>query len=51
MIEDREVREGADDRLQHGQIGQQLADLAMSVPTPSNIALYGAWGSGKSGVG
>lgn len=51
MIEDREVRDGNDDRLEHGQIGQQLADLAMSVPTPSNIALYGAWGSGKSGVG
>lgn len=51
LIEDREIAEFDDDQLGHAQIADQLVDLVASVPTPSNVALYGAWGSGKSGVG
>jgi hypothetical protein len=51
LIEDLEVDNKEKDRLGHRQIAQQLADLAVSVPESSNIALYGAWGSGKSGIG
>jgi hypothetical protein len=51
LLSDREVADPADDRLGHQQLGQQLANLALSVPDPSNIALYGPWGSGKTGIG
>lgn len=51
LIVDREVDKEEQDQLGHRQIAQQLADLAFSVPDRSNIALYGAWGSGKSGIG
>lgn len=51
LIPDREVDAAENDRLAHGQIAQQLAELAATVPDRSNIALYGPWGSGKSGIG
>lgn len=50
LVEDRELRNSEDDRLAHEGIVGQLASLIESVPTPSNIALYGPWGSGKSGI-
>lgn len=51
LIDDREVARFDEDRLGHKDVVDQLIELARTVPTPSNIALYGAWGSGKSGVG
>ncbi|MEA5053172.1 MAG: P-loop NTPase fold protein, partial [Propionicimonas sp.] len=51
LIEDREIAKLDEDRLGHSDVVAQLAQLVTSVPTPSNVALYGAWGSGKSGVG
>lgn len=51
LIPDREVSSAENDQLGHGQIAQQLAELAATAPDRSNIALYGAWGSGKSGIG
>ncbi|MFK4804324.1 P-loop NTPase fold protein [Microbacterium sp. ZW CA_36] len=51
LIDDREVARFDEDRLGHKDVVDQLVELARTVPTPSNIALYGAWGSGKSGVG
>lgn len=51
LIEDREIDKTESDRLAHNDIVEQLHTLVTSVPTPSNIALYGAWGSGKSGIG
>lgn len=51
LIEDREVTTEDRDQLAHAQIAEQLAELVMTVPTPSNVALYGPWGSGKSGIG
>lgn len=51
LLEDREVAAADQDQLGHGQIAQQLADLAATAPVRANIALYGPWGSGKSGIG
>ncbi|MCQ1954075.1 P-loop NTPase fold protein [Arthrobacter sp. zg-Y238] len=50
LIEDRELAAATDDRLAHEGIVNQLAALVKSVNTPSNIALYGPWGSGKTGI-
>ncbi|MCG8924165.1 P-loop NTPase fold protein [Lentzea sp. CC55] len=50
LIVDREVNAADEDRLSHALIAAQLEQLTLTVPTPSNIALYGAWGSGKSGI-
>lgn len=51
LVEDREVSEVESDRLSHAQIATQLAELVRTIPAPSNVALYGPWGSGKSGIG
>ena len=50
LLDDRELADAEDDRLAHEGIVDQLAALATTVATPSNIALYGPWGSGKSGI-
>ncbi|WP_406085854.1 P-loop NTPase fold protein [Kitasatospora purpeofusca] len=39
-----------DDQLAHEHVADQLGQLVTTVPTPTNIALYGPWGSGKSGI-
>ncbi|MER2204353.1 MAG: P-loop NTPase fold protein, partial [Rhodococcus sp. (in: high G+C Gram-positive bacteria)] len=50
LLDDRELAAAKDDRLAHAGIVDQLAVLATTVTMPSNIALYGPWGSGKSGI-
>ncbi|CAL9448922.1 hypothetical protein SUDANB58_02410 [Streptomyces sp. enrichment culture] len=50
LIRDREVDNTQGDRLAHSHIAEQLYDVVLSVPTPTNIAVWGPWGSGKSGV-
>ena len=50
LFDDRELAAAKDDRLAHAGIVDQLAVLATTVTMPSNIALYGPWGSGKSGL-
>lgn len=50
LVDDRELAAVEDDRLGHEGIVRQLAALASAVGTPSNIALYGPWGSGKTGI-
>lgn len=50
LIDDHELSSIDDDRLAHAGIADQLAALVRTVKTPSNIALYGPWGSGKSGI-
>ncbi|MFJ8049253.1 P-loop NTPase fold protein [Streptomyces luteogriseus] len=50
LIRDREVDSTQSDRLAHSHIADQLYDVVLSVPTPTNIAVWGPWGSGKSGV-
>lgn len=50
LLDDRELAAAEDDRLAHEGIVDQLAALVTTVSAPSNIALYGPWGSGKSGI-
>ncbi|MBM6620931.1 hypothetical protein JTF08_04865 [Micrococcaceae bacterium RIT802] len=50
LVDDRELAAVKDDRLAHEGIVDQLAAIATTVTTPSNVALYGPWGSGKSGI-
>ncbi|MFD9441201.1 P-loop NTPase fold protein [Streptomyces sp. NPDC060006] len=50
LIQDSEVNAPADDRLAHLHVAEQLQHLVLSVPTPTNVAVWGPWGSGKSGV-
>ena len=50
LIDDREVRAAEADRFRHADVAEELARLAVTVDTPANVALYGPWGSGKSGV-
>ncbi|MFM9583134.1 KAP family P-loop NTPase fold protein [Streptomyces caniscabiei] len=50
LIQDSEVSAPADDRLAHMHVAEQLQHLVLSVPTPTNVAVWGPWGSGKSGV-
>lgn len=50
LLQDREVMELQDDQLAHRDIADQLEQVVTTVPTPTNIALYGPWGSGKSGI-
>ncbi|MFE4415495.1 P-loop NTPase fold protein [Streptomyces sp. NPDC056821] len=50
LIRDREVDTVQGDRLAHSHIADQLYDVVLSVPMPTNIAVWGPWGSGKSGV-
>jgi hypothetical protein len=39
------------DELGHEAVAEELARIVLSAPTPSNVALFGPWGSGKSGIG
>ncbi|MFC8001985.1 P-loop NTPase fold protein [Streptomyces olivaceus] len=50
LVQDREVDDAKGDRLAHSHIADQLHDVVLSVPTPTNVAVWGPWGSGKSGV-
>lgn len=51
LIDDREVANFDEYRLEHQEIADELSKLVPSIPAPSNVALYGAWGSGKTGIG
>lgn len=50
LIDDRELEDWEGDRFRHQDVASQLAELVASAKTPANIALYGPWGSGKTGV-
>lgn len=50
LIDDKELSRAEDDQLNHLQFARQLADVALCIPDRSNIALYGPWGSGKTGI-
>jgi hypothetical protein len=48
LIDDRALREEDADALGHGPIAERVAELVTQADTPLNVALFGAWGSGKS---
>jgi hypothetical protein len=50
LIDDRAVESPEEDRFGYGDFAQELEAVATAVRTPANIALYGAWGSGKTGL-
>lgn len=50
LFDDREVSGVKEDRLGHEQVAEQLAALVCRVKTPANVAIYGPWGSGKTGI-
>jgi hypothetical protein len=51
LIPDEALAKVQDDRLRHGPIADRVADIIATVKYPTNIALFGPWGSGKSSFG
>ncbi len=50
LVDDRSLTSREDDWFGHEDVVDQLADTVLHTTTPSSIALFGAWGSGKSGI-
>lgn len=50
LIPDSRLPSDAEDLLEHDAIARGVAEIAWSAEAPVNIALFGAWGSGKSSV-
>lgn len=50
LIPDNRLAPGAEDLLEHDAIARGVAEIASIAKAPVNIALFGAWGSGKSSV-
>jgi len=50
LIPDNRLAPGAKDLLEHEAIARGVAEIAWTAEAPVNIALFGAWGSGKSSV-
>lgn len=50
LIPDNRLRPEAVDLLEHEAIAKSVAEIAISAETPVNIALFGAWGAGKSSI-
>lgn len=48
LVPDRALSATDTDRLDHLPIAERIAELVVSAQAPVNIALFGAWGSGKS---
>jgi hypothetical protein len=50
LIDDRALESVGGDRLRHRDLAAELTDVITSVRAPASIALWGPWGSGKSGL-
>ncbi|MFF0531095.1 P-loop NTPase fold protein [Nocardia amikacinitolerans] len=50
LIPDGRLDPSEADLLDHDAIARGVAEIALAARTPVNIALFGAWGSGKSSV-
>lgn len=48
LVSDTALERAEDDRLDHTAIVKVAADIVLATKPPVNIALFGAWGSGKS---
>jgi ABC-type transport system involved in cytochrome bd biosynthesis fused ATPase/permease subunit len=48
LIIDRALEAQDPDTLDHQPIADRVAELVATPETPLNVALFGAWGSGKS---
>ena len=50
LIPDNRLSPGDADLLEHDALARSVAEIALTAQTPTNIALFGAWGSGKSSI-
>lgn len=50
LVDDRALESVDADRLRHSDLATELTDVIGSVKAPASIALWGPWGSGKSGL-
>jgi len=50
LVADGRLETGDTDRLDNAAIANTIADIALSAAPPTNIALFGPWGSGKSSI-
>ncbi|MGW0324742.1 KAP family P-loop NTPase fold protein [Nocardia sp. NPDC003183] len=50
LIPDGRLGRSEADLLEHDAIARGVAEIALAARTPVNIALFGAWGSGKSSI-
>lgn len=50
QVTDRAIEDLAEDLLGHEDFVQRLLRIVQTTHTPANIALFGRWGSGKTGV-
>lgn len=50
LVPDGRLRPGDVDRFDNAAIANTVADVALTAEPPTNIALFGPWGSGKSSV-
>ena len=48
--DDSPLGEGGIDYFEHQILGKRIAELLRAAKTPSNLAIYGPWGSGKSSL-
>lgn len=51
FIGDSSIERVEQDRLRHSGVAGELTHLVRTVAVPANVALFGGWGSGKSGLG
>ena len=50
LVDDRSLEAFDADRFGHGDFVRELTGVVSKTETPVNIALFGPWGSGKSGI-
>jgi hypothetical protein len=50
LVDDRSLDSLEDDWFGHSDFVSELVTTVMKTRTPTSIALFGAWGSGKSGI-
>ncbi|WBQ04446.1 KAP family P-loop NTPase fold protein [Kribbella sp. CA-293567] len=50
LVPDAVLTRASADALDHDPVAKVVSDLAKHVNSPANIALFGAWGSGKSSM-
>jgi KAP family P-loop domain len=50
LIDDRALESVDGDRLRHDDLATELAEVLATVRAPASVALWGPWGSGKSGL-
>jgi len=50
LIPDRALTDGDPDAFNHEAIAGRVGEIVLHASTPANVALFGAWGAGKSSI-